>query len=506
MPFCTFQDPYALFDCTPLENLYIQEYMLRAPGDFVKVYIYGLMQCYHPAERMSLSAMAKDLGMEEDVVFRAFQYWERQGAVRRISDNPPSYAYKNLKQAQLNAGTDPSQDLYRYRDFNEELRNLFDKKRKIYEQDYQRIYDWMEILELPQEVVLMLIRHCVDLYGIRFSFEKADALAREWAQSGVSTIEDVEEMTRSSKQMKQDLRRVLRRLGQRREPSQDEEALFSKWVKDWGFTAEAVLEACRETTKGTPTMAYLDGILGRQHKLGARDAGEIAARLTQEQQAMAPARELLAQLGRRSVSPTPHDVEVIAQWQTQGFEWEAILLAAQVAHHNGGNSLDSVGQRLDAWKQKGLFTRAAAEDYLRAVQRDNRQLLQIYEAAGMEGRPSAADRQLLHRWQDQMGMPQDVLLLAAAYAVGAKAPMPFIDRIIQSWNAAGIHDAARAKAEHDRRGAALPASGAPAAAAAPAARPVKEVAKHRYAQRQYSEEELDALFFDIMKDEDGGNA
>ena len=504
MPFCTFQDPYALFDCTPLENLYIQEYMLRAPGDFVKVYIYGLMQCYHPAERMSLAAMAKDLGMEEDAVFRAFQYWERQGAVRRVGDNPPAYAYKNLKQAQLTASTDPSQDLYRYREFNEELRSLFDKKRRLYEQDYQRIYDWMEILELPQEVVLMLIRHCIDLYGIRFSFEKADALAREWAQGGVTTIEDVEEMTRSSKQMKQDLRRVLRRLGQRREPSQDEEALFNKWVRDWGFTAVAVLEACRETTKGTPTMAYLDGILSRQHKLGTRDAGEIAARLTQEQQAMAPARELLAQLGRRSVSPTEHDVSVIALWQQQGFEWDAILLAAQVAHHNGGNSLDSVGQRLDAWRQRGLFTRAAAEDYLRAVKRDNGQLQQIYEAAGVEARPSAADRRLLHRWQDDLGMPQDVLLLAAAYAVGAKAPMPFIDKILGSWNAAGIHDAASARAEHDRRGA----GGAPAAAGAKpsATRPVREVAKHRYEQRTYSEDELDALFFDIMKDEDGGNA
>ena len=37
-----------------------------------------------------------------------------------------------------------------------------------------------------------------------------------------------------------------------------------------------------------------------------------------------------------------------------------------------------------------------------------------------------------------------------------------------------------------------------------AARPVKEVAKHRYEQRAYSEEELDALFFDIMADEGGG--
>ena len=61
-----------------------------------------------------------------------------------------------------------------------------------------------------------------------------------------------------------------------------------------------------------------------------------------------------------------------------------------------------------------------------------------------------------------------------------------------------------ARAEHDRRGA----GGVPAAAGAKpsATRPVREVAKHRYEQRTYSEDELDALFFDIMKDEDGGNA
>lgn len=37
-----------------------------------------------------------------------------------------------------------------------------------------------------------------------------------------------------------------------------------------------------------------------------------------------------------------------------------------------------------------------------------------------------------------------------------------------------------------------------------AARPVKEVAKHHYDQRQYSEGELDALFCDIMADSGGG--
>ena len=79
MAFCAFDDSAALFDSTPVENMFITEYMLRAPGDFVKVYLYALMLCYHPSPRMSLSAMAKDLDMQEEDVERAFKYWARDG-------------------------------------------------------------------------------------------------------------------------------------------------------------------------------------------------------------------------------------------------------------------------------------------------------------------------------------------------------------------------------------------------------------------------------------------
>ena len=64
-----FDDQFTMFDITPLENIFIDEYMLRAPGDFVKVYLYGLMLCYHHAERMSLASMARDLDVASEVVF-----------------------------------------------------------------------------------------------------------------------------------------------------------------------------------------------------------------------------------------------------------------------------------------------------------------------------------------------------------------------------------------------------------------------------------------------------
>ncbi len=501
MAFCSFGENYALFDITPVENMFLQEYMLRAPGNYVKVYLYGLMQCYHPAEAMSLARMARDMDMSEDEVFQSFQYWERMGLVRRVADSPARFVFRNLKHNLMMSASE-NESVYRYKDFNEALHNLFDKKRKLYEQDYRRVYEWIEVLGLPETVSIMLIRYCIDQYGLRFSFEKADALAREWAEQGVRTIEDAEEMTRSSKQLAEDLKRVLRRLGQRRAPSMDEEELYRKWTHDWGFTLPAVLEACKETVKGAPTMAYLGGILERQHKMGFHQAEEIAGQFQQESQLAAPVKEIYQALGRRGISPTAEDQRLVGGWQAEGIPMELVVYAAQAAHRNGGNSMESVRQWLDVWLAKGLTTREAVDAHYNAVRRDNAQLATLFEACGEQKKPSAADRVQLAVWRDSWGMPHELMLLAAGYAVNAQVKMPFIERVLSQWHEKGIRttEAARAERAQHVAGAASAAASAQPAGLPAQPRPVREVAQHRYTQRQYTAEELDALFFDPYRE------
>ena len=38
-----FDEQYAMFDVTPVANQFLLEYMPMARGDYVKVYLYGLM-------------------------------------------------------------------------------------------------------------------------------------------------------------------------------------------------------------------------------------------------------------------------------------------------------------------------------------------------------------------------------------------------------------------------------------------------------------------------------
>ena len=69
-----FDERYAMFDITPVENQFILEYLPNAKGDYVKVYLYGLMCCYHPEKEMNLDTMCHELDMTEDDVQAAFNY------------------------------------------------------------------------------------------------------------------------------------------------------------------------------------------------------------------------------------------------------------------------------------------------------------------------------------------------------------------------------------------------------------------------------------------------
>lgn len=325
MAFCAFDDGAALFDATPVENMWITEYMLRAPGDFVKVYLYALMLCYHASPRMSLAAMARDLDMTEEEVSRAFEYWARDGLVRQTGDNPVSYVLCNVKQLTLARAENPAEGLYQRR-FAEEIRKRMEGF-MLTDRDYQTIYDWVDVLELPQEVVLMLLQIEADRVrkrGEHFSFKVADRKAREWAQSGVRTVEDVERIVVLGHERELEMRRLLRRLGQLHNPSDDERELYRKWRDEWGFSEDAIQAACRETTKGAPTMAYLDGILLRQHQLGRHEAKALSEGMKREVSERDFVREVCAGLGRVGVSPTEEDTKTVGAWLADGYTQEMI--------------------------------------------------------------------------------------------------------------------------------------------------------------------------------------
>jgi DNA replication protein DnaD len=356
-----FANQYTMFDVTPVENLFIQEYMLRADGDFVKVYIYGLMQCYHPVHSASLSTIARDLGLEESRVENAYGYWERLGLVRRVADNPPQYAYQNLKQMTLMRAQDDD-GLYRYADFNKSLQAQFGPDRLLHPQDFEKVYDWIEGLGLPEPVVLMLVSAQMRLRGKKFAFKSLDGEARKWAEAGVKTIADAEDMLRTYTEEYAAIRAVYKKLGKRHAVSEPDAALYHKWTKDWGFDQATILAACEETSKGVPTFGYVNGVLERMHLEGLRDEAALKAGQALDKATKA----LLEALGMRGTAPSDDTRALRARLLAEGFDPATLILAAQRVARKGGK-LDALVRTLDIWKAAGALSLEAAQAYLRGV-------------------------------------------------------------------------------------------------------------------------------------------
>ena len=60
---------------TKIENIFISEYLPAAPGDYVKVFIYGYMYAEHGLSQTT-GEMSRQLGISESDIGKAWNYWE----------------------------------------------------------------------------------------------------------------------------------------------------------------------------------------------------------------------------------------------------------------------------------------------------------------------------------------------------------------------------------------------------------------------------------------------
>lgn len=436
----SFDDKYAMFDITPVQNQFIAEYLPHAKGDHVKVWLYGLMQCYHAREDLNTDTMAHELEMTEEEVLSAFRYWERRGLVQRISDNPPQYRYINLNRLNTVQTTDRA-----YEAFAESIYGAFGNSRRLHGSEISQCYEWVEELKLPPEVVIMLLKHMAAVKGKNFSIKSAEPVAVRLADAGVQTMEDAEAILSVDKKILDGTAHVLKRFGKRRLASEDEIALYRKWVEEWGFSEDAIETACGETVKGDPNFGYLDGILKKLHEQGenrqtlnAKDVENAFAETNR-------LKELLGILGRGSVNNASL---TLYREMSEMYPDDVILLAGRECATKG-KDIEDVRNLLTSWQKRGLTDEKEILDYIARFREQTKLIGELYELWGLRGRGTQADRTMIDRWQHEFGFDKESIIFAAAYASGKEQPMAYLDALMRNYNEKGIRTSA--EMEKDRK-------------------------------------------------------
>ena len=441
----------ARWDSTAVSNLFLSEYMPTAKGDHVRVYLYGLMLLHNGDETVTIEDIALKLGMEKHEVLGAFRHWEFVGLVQRESDNPPAYRY--LHPIQLEAEGRQQIDP-KWLAFVESIHSQFGNERTLHAGEISAACEWVEVDHLPQEVVLLFIRHMIDTKGKNFSFTAAytNELIGEIINAGAMTMDEAAAVLERDRAVQDGAKALLRRLGvSRRNPSRDEIELYRKWLREWHYTAEAIEAACAETTKtSSPSFAYLDTILRRMlERHGGATTTEAETLALRDRQNKL--RRLLDLLKLDKDALVNEGTLAWYQALSQRFDEQVIELAAKWCAEDNKCTLEALEQVLERWQERGATTVDEVGALLKPI-REQQQLLQtLWHLWGRRDRRGKQDYDMIGKWQSDWGFSTDLILSVAPWATEAERPMSYLDSVLSGLHEKGIHSYEGAKAEHEAR-------------------------------------------------------
>ena len=258
---------YYLFT-TDVENVFINEYMTEAPGEYVKAYLYGLFCSEHGMELKS-ALMAEVLHMDEDRLREAWEYWERMNVVA-IEEEEDDYTVVFLSlREQLFSG---EQGVERAIDMSDEVMDEDEEFKRLTEaaedmlgrplngRELQEIDSWTKELGVPGEVIHEAFDYCVEIGKPSINYISKVILA--WAKEGLTDREMVTEYLEKTSERQGIYRRILNSLGLKRNVTGAEKRLVDSWLDDMKFSPERKLEACEKAGfTQSPNLRYVNKVL-----------------------------------------------------------------------------------------------------------------------------------------------------------------------------------------------------------------------------------------------------
>ncbi len=324
-------------NATLLPNDFIDNYMIDANGEFVKVYLFLLRHLDDPCSSLTLTTIADCLNNTEGDILRAFRYWEKEGLLRlerdaegritglelqRTAQSRPASSGSSVSaasprpaaSAQMQNRTETSVreadmqgqktgssdqaalpsaapsaavpspaaskavplDAFRAQ---KEIRSLLFIAEQylgktLTHTEMETITYFYETLHMSADLIEYLIESCVE--NGHKSMHYIRKVAFSWSEAGIETVSQAKE---ESALYSRTCYTVLNAFGiKSRGPASSELAYIRKWSEDYGFSSDIIAEACRRTISSThqPSFEYADSILSRWKQKNIRHLADIS--------------------------------------------------------------------------------------------------------------------------------------------------------------------------------------------------------------------------------------
>ncbi len=306
---------------TFVPNIFIDEYMTQANGEYVKIYLYLLRNLNQSAQNFSLSAIADHFDCTERDILRALKYWEKLRLFRLEFDNeqnlagicvlnaqnPPapstpaafpatdtlkkeavSPVQKESKTGNVTDQFIQAADTGRRTYTMDEIRNFNSREnvrelifiteqylgRTLTRSDLNIIFFWYDELKLPTDVIEVIIENCV-AKG-KSSLYYMQKVAEDFASRNIRTVKEAKTAMNQGSSLYYAVLKAFGIRGRNLVPA--EQDFLNQWSDRMGFSTEVIEEACSRTIRSTheANFAYANSILKKWHENGIRTLDDIA--------------------------------------------------------------------------------------------------------------------------------------------------------------------------------------------------------------------------------------
>ena len=262
---------------TKLENIFINEFMTAAPGDYVKVYLLSLMYAGAGIETDN-AKIAKQLMLEEEDVLKAWNYWENLGAVKKkYRDKSDKFRYDveflciREKLYGNKSGEKEDEETRLPQLLNDkELQKLYNDIERVTGRilggkEPVEIASWISEFGASPGVITFAYSYCVTNRK-KDNYKYVGSFVKERTEKGLLTVPEIESYLQEVDERHFLYKRILKSMGFTRNATEEEKRLMDSWFDEMGFTADKVLEACGKTSGiSNPNFNYVNKILVNWH-------------------------------------------------------------------------------------------------------------------------------------------------------------------------------------------------------------------------------------------------
>lgn len=296
---------------TVIENIFINEYMADAKGDYVKVYLYGLKNSQNPdLEPLSTRDLASILDLTEADVLKALDYWENKnliqidesGADRKIRFlNISSLLHYPASTKRKQQSKSANLDERRFQEMLEIVQKMLGGE-PVPDSYIRTMHQWIDEYGFEPEAITLLVEYSLTSMskngrtyasGARLNYMKK--VAETWAGAGVKTYQQAQEQIDRRKEDTKLMYAFLSEMRISGNASPTDYQFLESWKKDLGFSDEMILEAARRAD--VKKFNYVNSMLRNWHEQGLKTVADLS-------RDAGPKRTARSDEGKKPVSPS----------------------------------------------------------------------------------------------------------------------------------------------------------------------------------------------------------